>query len=282
MDARSRFMRPACTCTSLPSCACSDPWFGSSADVVGRFIDVMLVQRRLSLTTCAHYRGTLLRLDRWLQRFEHCTLVTADENQLARYLASWARRRTSLGRLSRVLLSMRRFYAYLCDSHARNDNPMLSSIVTRWHQRQRPKTATKRLQRESRQAATERDRVMLALMIATELHVPQLLALRMTDLHLERGHLSLRDQDGTVSVPLSPALVGMLQRFVHGSRGALLKGRESAHVFPSTAGRAMTEQEFWRACHREAAFAEEPGGSGRLGGWRSRRGALELPYRQGA
>jgi integrase/recombinase XerD len=232
--------------------------------------------------TCAQYRAILLGLDRWLQRCELCTLVTADDRQLIRYLASWARGRKSLRRLSRVMLGLRRFYAYLCNSHVRNDNPMLSQVVDRWHHRQRPKTSAKVLQRESRQATTERDRAMLALMIATKLHVTQLIGLRMADLHMEDGYLSLRGQRTVHPVALSPALVAILRRFLLGFRPTLLKGRESAHVFPSIEGRTMTNQEFWRAFRREAAFAEEPEGSGRLGGWRSRRGSFDMSSGRGA
>src|SRR5690606_2603479 len=110
----------------------------------------------------------------WLLRFERCTLVSANDRQLVRYLARWVRGRQSLRRLSRLTLVIRRFYTYLCESHVRNDNPTLSSIAARWHRRQRTKTSTELRQRESRQATTDRDRTMLALMIATELRVAHL------------------------------------------------------------------------------------------------------------
>lgn len=258
-----------------------DVWLGISDDVVRRFLDVLVVDYGYSPHTCVEYRAILRDLDRWLQRFERCTLVTADDEQVIRYLSGWVRRRDSLRRLSRVLLGMRRFYAFLCDSRARDDNPMLSPSIAWWYEAQRPKTATMQLQRESRQAVVERDRVMLALMIATGLHAAQLLALRMSDLHLEQGYLSVRGRSVRRSVPLGPALIEILERFLRHSRGTLLKGRDSAHVFPSSAGRALTRREFWGAFRRGAVLADGRGSPTRHGGWRSRRDTPELSDHEG-
>lgn len=263
-----------------------DPWLGISEDVVRRFMDVLLIEHRYSLYTCAGYRTDLGNLDRWLQRFEGCTLVTADEEQLVRYLADWAGRRMSLRKLPRVLLSMRRFYSFLRDSHVREDDPMLHPGIARWYEKQRPRAETIRRQRESRQAAAERDRVMLALMIAGGLQAAQLITLRIGDLHMEESYLSVRGQPIARRVPLSPTLIEILHRFLLEPRQTLLRGRDSAHVFPSCGGRALTRREFWCAFRRRAegfrALADRSSVSRRSRRWSSSRDLAQLSCHEGA
>lgn len=233
-----------------------------SDDIILRFVDVLLLEQRYSLYTCVGYRTDLRSLDRWLQRFELCTLVTASDQQLIRYLSDWTSRRASLRKLPRVLLSLRRCYSFLCDSQARDDNPMLSPAIARWCEQQRPRSVTIRRQRESFQAVAERDRVMLTLMIAGGLQAAQLITLRLSDLHLARGYLSVRGQPLVRSVPLSPSLIGILRQFLLAARETLLRGRDSAHVFPSCGGRALTRREFWSAFRRRAESFRALAGGG--------------------
>jgi len=229
-----------------------DPWQGSSHDLVQRFIDVLIVQRRYSLYTCADYRADLRRLDGWLQRSEACTLASAGDQHLIRYLSDWVRRRGSTRKLSRVLLSLRRFYEFLCESHVRADNPMLSPSIRRWDEQQRPLTARIRQQRESSRAVAERDRVMLALMISGGLQASQVIALRLSDLHLEQGFMLVRDQPKPRKVLLSAELVEGLMQFLLEPRTTLLRGRDGSHVFPACGGREMRASEFWHAFRRRA------------------------------
>jgi len=229
-----------------------DPWQGSSHDLVQRFIDVLLVERRYSLYTCADYRTDLRRLDGWLQRFEACTLVSASDQHLIRYLGDWVRRRGSIRKLSRVLLSLRRFYEFLCESHVREDDPMLCPSIRRWDEQQRPRAARIRQQRESSLAVAERDRVMLALMIAGGLQASQLISLHLSDLHLEPGYVLVRGQPMPRKVFLSAELVKGLKQFVLEPRSALLRGRNVSHVFPACGGRALSAREFWHAFRRRA------------------------------
>lgn len=278
MTVRSKDSRGA----GMQSRAHAEAWLGVSDDILGRFLDVMLVKHRLSLHTCVEYRRVLRNLDRWLQRSEHCSLVTADDEQLVRYLADWVGRRGSLRKLSRVMLAMRRFYAFLCESHARDDNPLLSASMSRWHAAQRSKATTPRVPRATRDAAAQRDRAMLALMIATELHVSHLIALRVSDINLEQAYISVRDQPRSFCVPLGAALVEILRTFLCTHRAALLAGRDSAFAFPTGGGRPLTRREFWCAFRRGAALANERGVMPRPNGWNPTRSLSDLTCHGGA
>lgn len=232
-----------------------DPWIDSSKDIVQRFVDVLLISEHYSLYTCTDYRAQLMNVDRWLQRCEGCSIVTADDEQLIRYLSDWIGRRTSMRKLPRVLLSLRRFYAFLCDTHARDDNPMMTSSIRRWDEQQRPRSVRLRRQRESSWAVQQRDRVMLALMIAGGLKPAQLIALELGDLHLDRGVISLGARPVAREMRISSELAEMLKRFLLAPRQTLLRGRDGTHVFPACGGRRLTAQEFWHAFRRRAEVA---------------------------
>ncbi|WP_129782209.1 tyrosine-type recombinase/integrase [Peristeroidobacter soli] len=229
-----------------------DPWLGQSDDLVRRFTDVLLVENRYSIYTCADYRADLRGLDRWLQQFEGCTLASASDQQLHRYLSEWVSSRATARKVPRVLLSLRRFYSFLCDSHARDDNPMLHQSIAHWDEQRRPRATTIRRQRESARAVAARDRAMLALMISGGLRAAQLISLRLSDLHLEQGSLSVRGRRLVHSVSLSDTLVAMLKEFLVDPREVLLQGRDCVHVFPSCGGRALTGRAFWDAFRRRA------------------------------
>ncbi len=235
-----------------------DPWLGSSKDIVQRFVDVLLVTQDFSLCTCADYRSHLLNLDRWLQRCEGCTLVTADDGQLIRYLTDWVGRHTSVRKLPRVLLSLRRFYAFLCDSHVRDDDPMLSPSISEWDAQQRPRSMTLRRQRESARAVQQRDRVMLALMLAAGLKPAQLISLELHDLRLDQGSILVGGQPDASEIHVSSEMIEMLQQFLLAPRQTLLQGRKSTHVFPACGGSKLTAQDFWHAFRRRAEGARAP------------------------
>lgn len=258
----------------------TDPWLGMSDDIVRRFLDVLLIEHRYSLHTCAGYRTDVRNLDRWLQRFESCTLVTASGEQLIAYLSDWRRRYSSPRKLSRVLLSLRRFYSFLRDSHGRDDNPMHSTAVTRWCEQQRPGSVTIWRRHESDRAVAQRDRVMLALMIAGGLQAAQLIALRLSDLDLEHGFLSIRGPSATHSVPLDSILIGLLSQFLLAPRATLLGGHDSAHVFPSYGGRGLTQREFWSVLRKRTESFRALAGRGaavvQSSRWRAGRDLPEM------
>ncbi|HEY6642734.1 tyrosine-type recombinase/integrase [Povalibacter sp.] len=264
----------------------ADAWVGMTDDVLRRFVDVLVVERRHSALTGAAHRSELRKLNVWMQCTERCTLVTADEQQLIRYLSDWIRVRAASPKLSRVLLSMRRFYGFLCDSRVRDDNPMLSPAMVRWCEAQRPKETTIRRQRESRQVVAERDRAMLALMVTSGMEARQLIALRVGDLHLDQGYLSVRDQRCTRRMSLSPPLIDLLMRFLTEHRNALLRGHSCAHVFPSIGGRALTRSEFWRALRGRSrnsrALADRERSAARSVRWNPASDSSQLTCREGA
>lgn len=93
-----------------------------------------------------------------------------------------------------------------------------------------------------------RDRAMLEVLYATGLRVTELVSLRLTDLHLDRGYVQCVGKGAKERVvPLGDTAAGWLRRYLSGARAALLKGREGPWVFPNARGAArLSRIGFWK------------------------------------
>ena len=110
-----------------------DPWLGMSSDLIGRFLDVLYVEYRLSSGSLAACSAELHELDDWMRQSAQRTLATADAAGLQRYLAMRAAKGISPLSLADLLGSMRRFFWFLRNMHCRDDDPTecLSARVSR-------------------------------------------------------------------------------------------------------------------------------------------------------
>ncbi|MEO5656777.1 MAG: site-specific tyrosine recombinase XerD [Nitrospiria bacterium] len=98
-----------------------------------------------------------------------------------------------------------------------------------------------------------RDETMIELLYATGMRVSELVSLRVAEVNLEAGFVTPLGKGAKVRiVPVGDVGREKLARYLVGPRHALLDGRESAHVFISNRGAAMTRQRFWQILKRYA------------------------------
>jgi integrase/recombinase XerD len=93
-----------------------------------------------------------------------------------------------------------------------------------------------------------RDRALIEVLYATGLRVSELVGLRVTDLHLDRGYLQCLGK-GTKQriVPLGDTASDWVRRYLRKGRPALLHGREAPWLFPNARGGArLTRIGFWK------------------------------------
>ena len=150
--------------------------------LIGRFLDLLWLERGLSANTLAAYRADLVQCQRWLaQRGQSLAAVTRADLLafMAERVASGARPRSS----ARQLSSLRRFYRQLQREGTRTDDPS-ADIATPRIGRGLPKSLTEEeIERLLAAPAVTtalglRDRAMLEVLYATGLRVSELVALR--------------------------------------------------------------------------------------------------------
>jgi site-specific recombinase XerD len=101
-----------------------DDWSGLSEDLISRFLDVLAVKFRYSRVTRAAHRAELHTADRWIRQHTGRTLAAASKSDLQAYMMQRRSNGVSEVALSASLRHLRRFYAFLLESHARADDPL--------------------------------------------------------------------------------------------------------------------------------------------------------------
>lgn len=215
-------------------CLARDPWLGLSIDLIDRFIDVQITRQGLSVSTCTAWQAELYKLDSWLQRTARCTLASASDCDLSAYLVT--RASTSAQTLSRILRTMRRFYAFMQSQQFREDNPAPTPANIAWRGEEVRCRFFASLDAASQvQAAREiRDRLVHALAEATGLQMTHVLDLRLSDLHLESGYMMAGPMRRPRMVLLAARTVRLLEWYLEHFRPALLVNHPSAYAFPSS------------------------------------------------
>ena len=222
-----------------------------------RFLDALWLEDGLSRNTLNAYRSDLEGLRSWLKS----ALPNVTRADLQAYLADCVARGARPRTTGRLLSSLRRFYQYLLregviatDPTALLESPKLGRPL--------PKSLTE-AQVEKLLAAPAagtplglRDRAMLETLYATGLRVSELIALTLTQVHLQAGVVKVIGKgDKERLVPLGEVAIDWLQRYLAEARPALLGSRSTDVVFPTARGAAMTRQAFWHNIKRYARLA---------------------------
>jgi integrase/recombinase XerD len=221
-----------------------------SERTLDRYLDGLLVERGLSQHTVDAYRRDLRRLTSNLEDAGG-DLLTASVDQLGRHLRRLRREGLSPRSVSRALVSMRRFYAFLVNEGDRDDNPAVNLYPPRL-----PRRLPKVLKEEQVEAllsgpdtsrpAGIRDRAMIELLYATGLRVSEMVGLERTQLQLDAGFLIAFGKGAKERVvPVGESAEDWLLRYLREVRPAMTKGRHDT-VFVNYRGSGLTRQGFWK------------------------------------
>ena len=221
-----------------------------SERTLDRYLDGLLVERGLSQHTVDAYRRDLRRLTSNLED-DGGGLLTAKVDQLSRHLRRLRREGLSPRSISRALVSMRRFYAFLVNEGDREDNPAVNLYPPRL-----PRRLPKVLREEQVETLLRapdtgrppgvRDRAMIELLYATGLRVSEMVGLTLHQLQLEAGFLIAFGKGAKERVvPVGESAENWLNRYLKEVRPAMAKGRHDV-VFVSYRGGGLTRQGFWK------------------------------------
>lgn len=101
-----------------------------------------------------------------------------------------------------------------------------------------------------------RDKAMLAVIYATGVRVSELVRMKERLVNIDGGFVRVVGKgDKERMVPFGPVAGDLVERYLVGARGALLKGRRCAELFVTARGAAMTRHNFWHAIKKYAMQA---------------------------
>ena len=227
---------------------------GANAALLDSFCDALWLEDGLSKNTIGAYRADLEQLG----AFSGKDLLELTEADLFGFLASRQGRASSA---ARMVSTLKRFYRYCLRERRIRADPTLKLDPPKRAPRF-PKSLSE-ADVEALLAAPDtgtplglRDRAMLELLYATGLRVSELVGIRGFEANLEAGVVRVTGKGSKERlVPLGEEAVHWLQRYLAGSRNALMKGRGGDALFVTARGEGMTRQAFWHLIRRYGARA---------------------------
>ena len=233
---------------------------------IDAYLQHLRAERGLAANTVESYARDLQALVRALG--PEATLAACSEEAVARVLAAEARRGLSPRSSARMLSAFRGFFRFLlrekaveADACALAEGPRLRRRLPR----------VLRFEEVERLLATPdphtgrglRDAAMLHVLYASGLRVSELAHLRLADVDLERGLLSVQGKGGKRRlVPFGEGARAFLLRYCQEERPRVAaaveargRGRPAGVLFLSPRGKALTRQGIWKLLRAHARAA---------------------------
>ncbi len=217
-------------------------------DLFKRFLNYLTVEKGLSENTLESYERDLKKYALFTKDKGPDAVTKAD---VVSFMALLSSRGISTQSAARNLAAVRGFHKYLLiDGLARTDPTVNLETPRGW--KRLPKTLPAAevegllAQPDPSTPIGARDRAMLELLYATGLRASELVGLKLSDINLERGFLTVMGKGSKErAVPMGESAVAALHAYLQGARPALLKGKESDILFISSRHRRITRQTFW-------------------------------------
>jgi integrase/recombinase XerD len=213
-----------------------------------KFINYLAVEKGLA-------RNTLDSYERDLRRYLDFTKAKKPDDISPYDVSSFLIGLTSEGlappSIARCLAALRGFHKYLVTDGFSTRDPTINLETPRGWKRlpailSSADVETLLKQPDATTPIGIRDKAMLELLYATGLRVSELVGLKLNNINLERGFLTVIGKGSKErAVPLGEAAAYFVQTYLDQGRTLLLKGRASDYLFISSKHRVITRQMFW-------------------------------------
>lgn len=227
---------------------------------IEQFLDVIWAENGLARATLASYRRDLEGAARWLASNSQA-LVVAQRAQLNELLAWRSQAKYSARSTTRLISTLRAFFAWQVRSGRRADDPA-ALLETPKLPRSLPK-ALGEGQIEMLLNAPDldtaeglRDKAMLELMYASGLRVSELVNIDAIGINLRQGVVRVTGKGNKERlVPIGAEAQHWLERYLAESRPKLLGKRQVRALFVDRNAESPSRQAFWGSVKKYAAVA---------------------------
>ncbi len=220
---------------------------------IERFLNILLSQQGLSANTLAAYRHDLQGFAAQLKK-QGKDLNTAERIDIQNYLLSRLEKNYAVKSNTRLLSTLRKFYAWMMQNKLITINP-----CDQIHSSRQGRHLPQVLGEEEIERLLEapditkpeglRNKAMLEVIYACGLRVSELVNLMFSQLSLDAGYLRIMGKGSKERlVPIGEQACECLELYIKQARPQLLKaGQHCDYVFISKRGQRMTRQTFWYA-----------------------------------
>ncbi|MFQ5480674.1 MAG: site-specific tyrosine recombinase XerD [Thermodesulfobacteriota bacterium] len=233
---------------------------GAAAEAVRGYLDYIVMERGLSQNTSAAYIRDINGFSEFLNN-SNKDIITAHAEDITAYLAHLRDKGKSVRSYTRALIALRGMYKFFLREGLIKTSPASLVDIPAFHGTLPEVLGVEEVERLLKahggtSTLSIRDRTMLETLYATGLRVSELVKLRLNDLSLQKGLITPLGKGGKQrAVPLGEEAMIWLRRYIEEARPSLQKKGQSAFLFLSIRGRAMTRQNFWDIIKKTALLA---------------------------
>ncbi len=219
------------------------------------FIIYLKEEKKSSDNTCEAYMRDIKAFGEFLQRRGIVALEKAGSNDVAAYMMELKNSGKSKATINRKLSSIRTYYKFLIKKGMMKENPTEDIKSPRIERRELDYLTIEEV--ETLLLAPDesikgiRDRAILEVFYATGIRVSEIIELRLKDINLRMGFLTLNGAHGRARiVPMGSMARRALDHYILSSRPALMKDGTpddpESVLFVNYLGEAFSRQGFWK------------------------------------
>ncbi|MBR6728537.1 MAG: tyrosine recombinase XerD, partial [Clostridia bacterium] len=186
-------------------------------------------------------------------------LIGADKKAVLGYLNFLKKEGRANSTISRELIALKSFYAFLISKGLLAENPALGIKPPKVEKKLPQVLTTGEMERLLEQPVCSdlkgfRDKAMLEVLYATGIRVSELVQLDVSDVNLEMGFIRCAGAGKERIIPIGKICTGFLAAYLDNARPLLVKTPEEA-LFLNLLGQRMSRQGFWKLLKQYAQAA---------------------------
>lgn len=231
--------------------------------VIEAYIEMLRSERKAAENTVLAYRNDLGQFVAYLERAlpHDADWASVGHDDVAGFISE-IRAGYSSSTIARKIAALKALFAWLKSQGLTSLNPAVNMRAPKI-ERAPPRTLSQEETVRLLEAATNasparmlRDRALLEFLYSTGMRVSEAIALRMSDLDLERGEARCAGRGARArAAPISPRALVALKAYLAGPRVELLGGGQTDILFLNSSGAGLTRQAVWLMTRQHALAA---------------------------
>ena len=221
-------------------------------DLIHAYETYLTKVKQASANTICSYLRDIRQFAEWLQSSGEADILGATQLNISDYLSHLRSQGKSGATVSRVLASLKNFYAYLVSTGFLEESPVSGDIHVDRGEKKLPQILTGKevelllAQPSGLDAKGLRDKAMLEVMYATGMRVTELIDLNVEDVNLELGIIKCNGAKKSRAIPLYPAALRALGVYLKEVRMVMVDDPAEKALFVNVGGSRMSRQGFWK------------------------------------
>ncbi|NBG88773.1 site-specific tyrosine recombinase XerD [Isachenkonia alkalipeptolytica] len=210
-----------------------------------------LQEKNLAQNTIKSYERDLKKYYYFLkeQNIEEFSLT--NHTTILSYLLKLQKDSKSSSSISRYIVSIRKFYDYLCKNQFLRQNPMDEISGPKAFKKIPEVLSLEEVNQLMMQPQLDtkkgiRDKAMLEILYATGIRVSELISLDIEDVDLEMEYIRCCNGNKDRTIPMGKHALEALKSYIIHERKDFLKNEEEKSLFLNYSGKRLSRQGFWK------------------------------------